>query len=206
MSPSLSCQEVAPTGVPRQGRHLHAVPDAGSPGVPTWEEVARDHGGFLYDVAYRLTGNHHDTQDLVQDALLKIRGGLERYQPGSLPAWIARIVTNQFLDEQRRRRRRPQAPLPDVPDHVLPSSPAADEHSSGLAEEVGRALQELPAEFRVPIVLCDVSDMSYAEIASATKVPVGTVRSRIHRGRRMLRAALESTDQAPVVATASSSA
>src|SRR5262249_62188607 len=62
-------------------------------GVPTWEEVARDHGRFLYNVAYRLAGNDSDAQDLVQEALLRVRKGLERYQPGSLEGWLARIVT-----------------------------------------------------------------------------------------------------------------
>ena len=66
--------------------------------VPTWEAVARTHGRFLYNVAYRLTGNDDDAYDLVQEALLRVRKGLETYQPGSLEAWLSRIVTNVFLD------------------------------------------------------------------------------------------------------------
>ena len=159
-------------------------------GVPTWEEVARDHGRFLYSVAYRLAGNDDDAQDLVQEALLRVRKGLERYQPGSLEGWLARIVTNVFLDEMRRRKRRPTDALPDDPGFVLPPAPAADQVYTGLSAEIQRALEELPEEFRVPVVLCDVSDLSYEQIADATGVPIGTVRSRIHRGRRMLRAAL----------------
>ena len=158
-------------------------------GVPTWEEVARDHGRFLYNVAYRLAGNDDDAQDLVQEALIRVRKGLERYEPGSLEGWLARIVTNVFLDEVRRRRRRPTDALPDDPGRVLPASPAADEASTELSDEV-RALDALPEEFRIPVVLCDVSDLSYEQIAAATSVPIGTVRSRIHRGRRMLRTAL----------------
>jgi RNA polymerase sigma-70 factor (ECF subfamily) len=73
---------------------------------------------------------------------------------------------------------------------VLPPAPAADEVQTGLSDEIQDALGELPEEFRVPVVLCDVSDLSYEQIAEATGVPIGTVRSRIHRGRRMLRAAL----------------
>ena len=65
-------------------------------GVPTWEEVARDHGRFLYTVAYRLTGNDEDALDIVQDALLRVRRGLETYTPGSLEGWLARIVTNEI--------------------------------------------------------------------------------------------------------------
>jgi len=159
-------------------------------GVPTWEEVARDHGRFLYNVAYRLTGNDADAQDLVQETLLRVRRGLESYQPGSLPAWLARIVTNVFLDEVRRRRRRPTDPLGDDAERVLPVSPAADEMTGDLSDDVQDALSELPDEFRSAVVLCDVVGMSYDEIAGVQGVPVGTVRSRIHRGRRMLRAAL----------------
>jgi len=159
-------------------------------GVPTWEVVARDYGRFLYNVAYRLAGNDDDAQDLVQEALLRVRRGLENYQPGSLEGWLARIVTNVFLDEMRRRKRRPTDALPDDPGRVLPPAPAADEVQTGLSDEIQAALGDLPEEFRVPVVLCDVSDLSYEQIADATGVPIGTVRSRIHRGRRMLRAAL----------------
>ncbi|MFO1538169.1 MAG: sigma-70 family RNA polymerase sigma factor [Actinomycetota bacterium] len=159
-------------------------------GVPTWEEVARDHGRFMYSVAYRLAGNDEDAQDLVQESLLRVHRGLERYQPGSLEGWLARIVTNVFLDEVRRRRRRPADALPDDPERVLPASPAADEVSSGLSDEIQAALAALPEEFRVPVVLCDVADQSYEQIAAALGVPVGTVRSRLHRGRRLLRTML----------------
>jgi RNA polymerase sigma-70 factor (ECF subfamily) len=159
-------------------------------GVPTWEEVARDHGRFLYNVAYRLAGNDDDAQDLVQEALIRVRKGLERYEPGSLEGWLARIVTNVFLDEVRRRKRRPADALPEDPERVLPTTPAADEVFTGLSDEVQQALGSRPDDFRVPVVLCDVSDLSYEQIADATGVPIGTVRSRIHRGRRLLRAAL----------------
>jgi RNA polymerase sigma-70 factor (ECF subfamily) len=163
-------------------------------GVPTWEEVARDHGRFLYTVAYRLAGNPDDAQDLVQEALLRVRGGLERYVPGSLEGWLARIVTNVFLDEVRRRRRRPTESYPAEPDRVLPPSPAADEVATGLSTEVQDALASLPEEFRVPVVLCDVGQRTYEEIATTLGVPVGTVRSRLHRGRRMLRERLIERD------------
>ncbi|GMU78604.1 MAG: hypothetical protein AMXMBFR46_13990 [Acidimicrobiia bacterium] len=159
-------------------------------GVPTWEEVARDHGRFMYSVAYRLSGNDEDAQDVVQEALIRVRRGLERYEPGSLEGWLARIVTNVFLDEVRRRRRRPTDALPDDPERVLPTSPAADEVSTALSADIQAALAALPEEFRVPVVLCDVADQSYEQIAGTLGVPVGTVRSRLHRGRRMLRVML----------------
>ena len=159
--------------------------------VPTWEAVARSHGRFLYNVAYRLTGNDDDAYDLVQEALLRVRKGLETYQPGSMEAWLSRIVTNVFLDEVRRRRRRPVEALPEDPERLLPSSPGADEATESLPDDVQVALRRLPEDFRTAVVLCDVVGLSYEEIAEALSVPVGTVRSRIHRGRRLLRAALQ---------------
>jgi RNA polymerase sigma-70 factor (ECF subfamily) len=159
-------------------------------GVPSWEEIARDHGRFLYNVAYRLAGSDADAQDLVQEALLRIRRGLETYTPGTLEAWLARIVTNVFLDEVRKKRRRPTVAFPEQPDLVLPPSKAADEAGDALSDEVQRALAALPDEFRVAVVLCDVVGLSYDEIAAGQGIPVGTVRSRIHRGRRLLRTAL----------------
>src|SRR3954451_3149262 len=125
-------------------------------GVPTWEEVAREHGRFLYNVAFRLTGKDEDARDLVQESLIRVHRGLERYQPGSLEGWLARIVTNVFLDEVRRKRRRPTDALPDDPERVLPASPGADESSTVLSTHVQEALAALPEEFRVPVVLCDV--------------------------------------------------
>ena len=159
--------------------------------VPTWEEVARTHGRFLYNVAYRLTGNDDDAFDLVQEALLRVRKGLETYQPGSMEGWLSRIVTNVFLDEVRRKRRRPVEVLPGDTERLLPASPGADEATDGLSDDVQAALHRLPEEFRTAVVLCDVVGLSYEEIAEAVSVPVGTVRSRIHRGRRLLRTALQ---------------
>jgi RNA polymerase sigma-70 factor (ECF subfamily) len=158
--------------------------------VPTWEEVARRYGRFLYNVAYRLAGNDDDANDLAQEALLRVRKGLESYQPGSMEAWLSRIVTNVFLDEVRRRRRRPVEALPDDPDRILPPMAAADVATDRLSDEVQAALRTLPEDFRAAVVLADVVGLSYEEIGEALDVPVGTVRSRIHRGRRQLRSAL----------------
>ena len=159
--------------------------------VPTWEEVARTHGRFLYNVAYRLTGNDDDAYDLVQEALLRVRKGLETYQPGSMEGWLSRIVTNVFLDEVRRKRRRPVEVMPEDPERLLPATPGADEPTDRLSDDVQAALRRLPEDFRTAVVLCDVVGLSYEEISDALSVPVGTVRSRIHRGRRLLRVALQ---------------
>jgi RNA polymerase sigma-70 factor (ECF subfamily) len=160
--------------------------------VPTWEEVARTHGRFLYTVAYRLTGDDDDARDLVQDVLLRVRRGLETYRPGSLEGWLSRITTNAFLDDVRRRRRRPLDALPDDPDRAVPPAAAADEQlaAESLSDDVQAALAGLPDEYRAAVVLCDVVGLSYEEIADALAIPVGTVRSRIHRGRRQLREVL----------------
>jgi len=161
-------------------------------GIPTWEEVARDHGRFLYTVAYRLTGNSNDAQDLVQEVLLKVRRGLETYRPGSLEGWLSRITTNTFLDETRRQRRRPVDLLPEDPDRVVPPSPGADVAlaAEALPDHVQEALRALPEEYRAAVVMCDVVGLSYQEISDSLDVPVGTVRSRIHRGRALLRKTL----------------
>ena len=95
--------------------------------VPTWEEVARDYGRFLYTVGYRLTGNHEETQDLVQEVLLRVRRGLATYQPGSMEGWLSRIATNAFLDDVRRKKRRPVEALPEDAERVLPGALPADE-------------------------------------------------------------------------------
>jgi RNA polymerase sigma-70 factor (ECF subfamily) len=159
---------------------------------PTWESVARDHGRFLYQVAYRLTGNDDDAQDLVQEVLLRVRRGLPTYQPGSMEGWLSRITTNAFLDDVRRRRRRPVELLPAEPDLVLPPSMPADEELARrqLPEDIQQALTTLPEDFRAAVVLCDVVGLSYEDISETLDVPIGTVRSRIHRGRMALRKAL----------------
>ena len=160
--------------------------------IPTWEEIARDHGRFLYTVAYRLTGNHEDAQDLVQDVLIRVNRGLTTYRPGSLEGWLSRITSNAFLDRVRARKRRPVDALPDDPERVLPTSASADEALANacLPDDVQAALLDLPEDYRAAVVLCDVVGFSYQEIADALDLPVGTVRSRIHRGRGRLREVL----------------
>jgi RNA polymerase sigma-70 factor (ECF subfamily) len=107
-----------------------------------------------------------------------------------MEGWLSRIVTNVFLDEVRRKRRRPIEVLPEDPERLLPPTPGADEATDNLSDDVQDALRRLPEDFRTAVVLCDVVGLSYEEIAEAISVPVGTVRSRIHRGRRLLREAL----------------
>ncbi len=162
--------------------------------VPTWEEIARDHGRFLYTVAYRLTGNHDDTQDLVQEVLLRVRRGLATYRPGSLEGWLSRITTNAFLDDVRRRKRRPLEVVAELPERAIgvDVDPEQVLSRTRLPDEIQDALRALPEDFRAAVVLCDIVGLDYAEIADSLGIPPGTVRSRIHRGRAQLRKALAS--------------
>jgi len=160
--------------------------------VPTWEDVARRYGRKIYNFAYRLTGNPDDAADLVQEVLLRVRKGLASYTPGSFEGWLWRITRNAFLDSVRKKKRRPTSPLPDNDRSTLLTSPSPDEvlASVRLSDDIQAALLKLPIDFRECAVLCDVVGLSYEEIAQAVGAPVGTVRSRIHRGRKLLRGLL----------------
>jgi RNA polymerase sigma-70 factor (ECF subfamily) len=157
--------------------------------TPTWEDVARIYGRKIYNFAYRLTGNPDDAADLVQEVLLRVRKGLASYVPGSFDGWLWRITRNAFLDGVRKKNRRPTSPLPDDDRNVLGSSPSPDEvlASVRLSEDIQSALLKVPQDFRECVVLCDIVGLTYEEISEAIEAPVGTVRSRIHRGRKMLR-------------------
>ena len=159
-------------------------------GVPTWEEVARDHGRRIYNYAYRLTGNADDASDLMQEVLLRVRRGLAGYTPGTFEGWLWRITRNAFIDDVRRRKRRPTSPLPEDDRSAtlgVSPDPEAVLAESRLSKDVEAAVLALPLDFREAVVMCDVVGLTYEEIAEATSVPIGTVRSRIHRGRKMLR-------------------
>jgi len=161
--------------------------------VPTWEEVAAEHGRFVYSLAYRLTGSAADAEDLAQDVLLRVRTALVRYRPGSLEGWLLRITTNLFYDRMRHRARHPTEPLDefDDPGELGPPSGSPTPEDTALHGELRSVVQEalrgLPYQFRVAVLLCDLYQMSYEEIGSTMGWRLGTVRSRIHRGRAMLR-------------------
>jgi RNA polymerase sigma-70 factor (ECF subfamily) len=172
-----------------------AAPRAWTP--PSWEQVVDEHSGRVYRLAYRLTGNQHDAEDLTQEVFVRVFRSLDRYQPGTFEGWLYRITTNLFLDLVRRRKRIRFEALPDDAERV-PSSVAAPERAYDdklLGPDVQEALDALPADFRAAVVLCDIEGLPYDEIARILDVKVGTIRSRIHRGRAQLRAAL--ADRAP---------
>ena len=159
---------------------------------PTWDEVVRTHSARVFRLAYRLTGNRHDAEDLTQDVFVRVFRSLADYTPGTFEGWLHRITTNLFLDSVRRKARIRFDALPDDPERVPGNTPSpATEIDDRLFDpDVQRALDALPPEFRAAVVLCDIEGLSYEEIAATLNVKLGTVRSRIHRGRAQLRAAL----------------
>jgi RNA polymerase sigma-70 factor, ECF subfamily len=165
------------------------------PGGPlTWDEIAERYGDTIYTMAYRLTGNRDEARDLAQDVFVRVYRNLDRYQPGTFEGWLYRITKNLFLDRVRRRARVWMEPLPDEEwRQPAESGPGPAEHvdATVLRSDLEIALDELPMVFRTAVVLCDIQGLSYEEIADATGWPIGTVRSRIHRGRRQLRHALD---------------
>lgn len=169
-------------------------------GVPSWEEIVELHSARVYRLAYRLTGNRHDADDLTQEVFVRVFRSLDTYTPGSFEGWIHRITTNLFLDKARRRSRfRFDGFGEGAEERLVSTSPApevsyADGH---FDDDVEAALISLPEDFRAAVVLCDVEGLSYEEIADVLDIKLGTVRSRIHRGRSMLRKALE--HRAPTV-------
>ncbi|HVF05483.1 MAG TPA: RNA polymerase sigma factor SigE [Frankiaceae bacterium] len=164
---------------------------------PTWDEVVRQHSARVFRLAYRLTGNRHDAEDLTQDVFVRVFRSLADYQPGTFEGWLHRITTNLFLDGVRRKQRIRFDALPENNDRLAGDTPSpATELDDRLFDpDVQRALDALPPEFRAAVVLCDIEGLSYEEIAATLGIKLGTVRSRIHRGRAQLRAAL--ADRAP---------
>ena len=169
--------------------------------LPTWEDIVRTHSARVYRLAYRLTGNPHDAEDLTQEVFVRVFRSLSTYTPGTFEGWLHRITTNLFLDSARRKQRIRFEGLADEMAHRLAGSeptPAEAFDDSHLDDDVQAALKALPPEYRAAVVLCDIEGFSYEEIAATLGVKLGTVRSRIHRGRAQLRSALEHRRPGPV--------
>ncbi|MET9802215.1 RNA polymerase sigma factor SigE [Streptomyces sp. NPDC006368] len=161
---------------------------------PSWEEIVSTHSGRVYRLAYRLTGNQHDAEDLTQEVFVRVFRSLSTYTPGTFEGWLHRITTNLFLDMVRRKQRIRFDALGDDAAERLPSrepSPQQVFHDTHFDADVQQALDTLAPEFRAAVVLCDIEGLSYEEIAATLGVKLGTVRSRIHRGRSHLRKALK---------------
>lgn len=160
---------------------------------PSWEQVVSEHSARVFRLAYRLTGNRQDAEDLTQDVFIRVFRSLHRFEPGTFEGWLHRITTNLFLDQARRRQRIRFDGLADNQAERLVSSrptPEAVLDDAGLDHDVARALDDLAPEYRAAVVLCDIEGLSYDEVAEVLDIKIGTVRSRIHRGRSQLRTAL----------------
>jgi RNA polymerase sigma-70 factor (ECF subfamily) len=168
-----------------------------------FERQALAHTDALYGAAYRLTRNPRDAEDLVQDALLRAYRFWDSFQQDSnCKAWLLRIVTNTFINEYQRKKRTREVldaatAEQDTTDGILVHADANDKLSPeralldrSVCDDVQRALEALPDDFRTAVVLCDVQGLSYKEIAEIMQCPVGTVMSRLFRGRKLLAAAL----------------
>ena len=159
----------------------------------TWQEIVETHSDRVYRLAYRLTGNRPDAEDLTQEVFVRVFKSLDTFTPGSFEGWLHRITTNLFLDQVRRRQRIRFDTLSDARVAVLAGNEPNPQESMAehtFDDDVEVALAALPPDFRVAVVLCDVEGLSYEEIADIMGAKLGTVRSRIHRGRAMLRSAL----------------
>jgi RNA polymerase sigma-70 factor (ECF subfamily) len=152
------------------------------------EELLRRHHDRIAALCRRMCGNDADAADATQEALIAIVRGLDRFDHRSaFGTWAYRVATNACLDELRRRSRRPVVGLDRVPEPVSHNDPAA---AVAASIDVDAALATLPAEFRAAVVLRDLCALDYREIAEVLRVPVGTVRSRIARGRAAVAAHL----------------
>jgi RNA polymerase sigma-70 factor (ECF subfamily) len=161
---------------------------------PSWDDLVRQHSSRVYRLAYRLTGNQHDAEDLTQEVFVRVFRSLSSYTPGTFEGWLHRITTNLFLDMARRRQRIRFEGLGDQAVGLLRDdepTPAQAFDARHLDTDVQQALEALAPEYRAAVVLCDIEGLSYEEIAATLGVKLGTVRSRIHRGRAQLRAALD---------------
>lgn len=165
-------------------------------------QLVQEHEKYLYNIAYRLCGNREEARDLVQEALVRAYRAFRSFQPGtSFKSWLYRIVSNLYVDSLRKKSKYREESLDEpltfeegevqkaLPDQSADPSQLIEENA--FVGEVQKALEQLPIEYRLAVILCDVQGFSYEEIAQIMDCSIGTVRSRIHRGRKALRQNLE---------------
>ena len=163
-----------------------------------FERDALQYMNQLYAAALRYTRNQDDAQDLVQDTYAKAYTSFHQFEPGTnLKAWLYRVLTTTFINNYRKDQRRPQTSDSEIEDWQLADAASHTSDQGKSTEDVvlenlpdsdiKRALTEIPEEFRMAVYLADVEGFSYKEIAEIVNVPTGTVMSRLHRGRKLLR-------------------
>lgn len=162
-----------------------------------FEKELMPHVQSLYHFAFRLTSDQDDANDLVQDTFLKAYRFIRSYEKGSnAKAWLFRILKNSFINNYRKASKEPNKVDYEEAELYLQTGRAAfaDTLDGGeklfralVGDEVSRALNSLPVDFRAVIILCDIEEFTYEEIAQIVDIPIGTVRSRLHRARKMLR-------------------
>ena len=183
----------------RPGIGLKTMTSAPSHKSALFEEQAMEHIDKLYAHAMRKTGNPADAHDLVQETYLKAFAAFEQYQQGTnIKAWLHRILENTYINQYRKQQNQPfYSPLEELEDWQLGEAESRTATSSRSAEAeaidhlpastVKDALQSIPEDFRAAVYLVDVEGYSYQEVADIMDTPAGTVMSRLHRGRKLLR-------------------
>jgi len=165
-----------------------------------FEREALPHMDILFNYALRMTGNPDDAHDVVQETFLKAYRFWDKYEQGTnIRAWLFRIMKNSYINRYRKESKEPETvDYEEIQNFYHSIRYAATDQNDlqekifgGLFEDdVARALEELPEDFRTVVILCDIEGLSYEEIAEFVDCPVGTVRSRLHRGRKILRTRL----------------
>ncbi len=158
----------------------------------SFEKQAEQVFPSVFGTALRLTRSREEAEDLAQEAIVRAYEAFDRFDGANFKAWVLRIVTNLYINRYRQRQRGPQFASIDEENMAEPA--AGEEDVPGqilfdelLSGEVEAALAKVPDDFRIAVILSDIEGMSYQEIADATNVPIGTVRSRLARGRALLR-------------------
>ncbi|TCL62976.1 RNA polymerase sigma-70 factor (ECF subfamily) [Hydrogenispora ethanolica] len=167
--------------------------------MAVFEDLVRTYEKPLFQFAFRLSGNHHEAQDLLQESLYRAYKSFAKFEEGTaFDRWLYQIIHNLYIDHYRKKKNRPvvasiDEPLPhlenektiEIPDWT--ANPEEEAMRGELGRQIQRGLNELPSEYRSAVILCDIQGLSYEEIAQILGISIGTVRSRIHRGRKILR-------------------
>lgn len=159
--------------------------------VGAWDALVRQHSPRVFRLAYRLTGNRADAEDITQEVLVRAMKSPDAGTTGAVEGWFHRVTTNLFVDMVRRRGRVRSVPIDDRPWALEPADTGPEPADAALRDaldpDLEAALATLAPAYREAVLLCDVHGLSYAEIGRVVGAKPGTVRSRIHRGRAMLR-------------------